>query len=148
LENDRRKNSKTVPRSFTKAIDNSYSEGRTGQKGNTRTSGKSLSQRCSAFRSSKTQSKGREQEASDQEDEERYEYALTAVISHIGVKIDSTDYMAFCKIEERWWRFDGTDCTQVDDMKVFSVNFPENDFVQPAALLIYARTTDEHEIEQ
>jgi hypothetical protein len=96
----------------------------------------------------KAQSKGREEEAPDQEDEATYEYALTAMIRHIGVKTDSRDYMVFCKSEERRWRFYGTDCTQDEDMKVFGENFPENETVQTPALLMSARTTDEQEIEQ
>jgi hypothetical protein len=69
------------------------------------------------------------------------------MMSHIGVKTDSRDYMAFGKIKERWWRFYGTDCRQAQDMEVFGENFPENKSVQTAALLMYARTTDEQEIE-
>jgi hypothetical protein len=55
--------------------------------------------------------------------------------------------MAFCKIEERWWRFYGTDYSNPDDMEVFGENFAENESVQTAALLMSARTTDEQEIE-
>jgi hypothetical protein len=68
--------------------------------------------------------------------------------SHIGVKTDSRDYIAFCKIEEHRWRFYGTDCTQAEDMEVFGENFPENESVQTAALLMYAMTTGEEELEQ
>jgi hypothetical protein len=89
-----------------------------------------------------------EQQVADQEDEAPDEYALTAVISHIGVKTDSRDYMAFCKIEERWWRLYGTDCTHAEDSEVFSENFPEHDSVQTATLLMYAMTTRAEEMEQ
>jgi uncharacterized UBP type Zn finger protein len=89
-----------------------------------------------------------EQQEPDQEDEAPQEYALTAVISHIGVKTDSRDYMAFCKIEERRWRFYGTECAHAEESEVFSDNFPENDSVETAALLMHATTTREEELEQ
>jgi hypothetical protein len=56
--------------------------------------------------------------------------------------------MAHCRIQKRWWRFYGTECTQAEDSEVFRDNFPENDSVQTAALLMYAMTTREEEIEQ
>jgi hypothetical protein len=70
-------------------------------------SGNFSDQKITSSISSITQSKGREQEAPEQEDEAPYEYALTSVRSQIGVKTDSRDEMTFWKIEERWWRFYG-----------------------------------------
>jgi hypothetical protein len=56
--------------------------------------------------------------------------------------------MTFCKIEERWWRFYGTECTHAEESEVFSENFPQHDSVQTATLLMYAMTKREEEFEQ
>jgi hypothetical protein len=66
---------------------------------------------------------------------------LTAVASHyVGPKVDDGHYVAFCKIEEEWWKFNVRECAQVEE-EIFQDNFPvreESD--QTSTFLIHSKT--------